>query len=76
MYLKVTVRAGQREDAVELRGDRYVITTRARAERGLANEKAAVLLALYLGVEAKDLSLVKGADRPSKLFILRGRVCK
>jgi uncharacterized protein YggU (UPF0235/DUF167 family) len=71
MYLKVTVKASAKTDSVSLKNDRYIISTREPAENGRANEAVHSLLATHLGVPRKMISLVRGADKPSKLFIKR-----
>jgi uncharacterized protein YggU (UPF0235/DUF167 family) len=72
-YIKATVRAAARNDTVTMRGDRYLITTKAQARGGLANESARALLAQHLSVRPQRLSLVRGSQKPTKLFLLRGR---
>lgn len=71
MYLKVTVKASAKIDSVSLKNGRYVISTREPAEQGRANASAHALLAAYIGVPAKMIALVRGADKPSKLFLKR-----
>lgn len=71
MYIKATVRAGAAKDSVSFRKDRYHITTREPAEGGRANKAAASLLSAHLGISEKSLSLLRGKDRPSKLFLKR-----
>lgn len=71
MYIKVTVKASVRADSVILKNGRYVIATREPAENGRANAAVHTLLARHLNVPEKKLALVRGADRPSKLFVMR-----
>jgi uncharacterized protein YggU (UPF0235/DUF167 family) len=70
-YLKVTAKAGSKTDSVIQKNGRYIITTREPAENGRANESVHALLAAHLGIPKKMISLVRGADKPSKLFIQR-----
>jgi uncharacterized protein len=71
MYIKATVAAGKTKDSVTMRGDRYYISTREKAANGRATRAARLLLADHLGVAPSSLSLLRGATRPSKLFMLR-----
>jgi uncharacterized protein YggU (UPF0235/DUF167 family) len=71
MNIKTIVRAGAAKDAVSFRKDRYHITTREPAQGGRANKAARSLLAAHLGIPEKSLSLLRGKDRPSKLFLKR-----
>jgi len=71
MYLKVTVKPGSKTDSVTLQNGRYVISTREPAEEGRANVSAKALLAAYLHVPENKLSLIRGADKPGKLFLKR-----
>ncbi len=69
MYIKVTAKAGSKKDAVSEKNGRYIVETRAKAKEGEANDAVLILLARHLGVATKQLSLVRGSDRPSKLYI-------
>lgn len=69
MYIKVKVNAESKKDVVVKKADdAFEIWTKAKASRGLANEAVRRQLAQYLGVEAKKLRLIKGAQSPSKIF--------
>ncbi len=70
-YIKVTAKAGSREDSVSFKNGRYIVSTREPAENGRANDSVRSILARHLNVSQKSLSLVRGVDKPSKLFILR-----
>lgn len=69
MYIKATVKPGSKKDGVVIKNDRYIVSVREPAENGRANAAATAVLARHLGVPQKSLFLVRGADRPSKLFI-------
>lgn len=71
MYITVTVAAGSKKDSVVMNGKRYVVSTREPAENGRANDAALRLLAAHLEVPTGSLALVRGAHKPSKLFLLR-----
>ena len=71
MYIKATVKPGSKKDGVAMKNGRYIVSVREPASEGRANAAARAILARHLGVPQKSLSLVRGADRPSKLFILR-----
>jgi uncharacterized protein YggU (UPF0235/DUF167 family) len=71
MYIKATVTAGSTKDSVTVRNDRYYISTKEKAANGRATQAARSLLADHLGVPPSSLSLLRGATKPSKLFLLR-----
>jgi uncharacterized protein YggU (UPF0235/DUF167 family) len=73
MHIKVTVKASAPKDSVLLRKNRYHITTREPAQGGRANQAAQDLLAYHLHLSRGSLSLVRGKDRPSKIFLMRER---
>lgn len=70
-YLKVTVKAESPRDSVTERNGRYIVATREPAQNGRANASATKILAEYLGIPHNKLSLVRGSDKPAKLFIKR-----
>ena len=72
-YIKVKVHAGEKKNRIEQKApDSFEIWVKAPAQEGRANEAVKVLLAQTLGVEPKELSLIKGATSPAKLFLKRG----
>jgi uncharacterized protein YggU (UPF0235/DUF167 family) len=71
MYIKVTAKPDSKNDEVVMKGDRYIVSTREPAENGRANASMHTLLARHLGIPEKNISLVRGSDKPSKLFIRR-----
>ena len=72
-YVKVKVHAGEKKNRVEQKSpDSFEIWVKAPAEQGRANEAVRMLLAQTLGVEENQLSLIKGATSPSKIFLKRG----
>jgi uncharacterized protein YggU (UPF0235/DUF167 family) len=68
-YIKVTAKAGSKKDEVAMKGDRYIVSVREPAENGRANAAIHSVLARHLSVPEKSLALVRGGDKPSKLFI-------
>lgn len=71
-YLKVKVHAGEKkEKLLQKTPDSFEIWVKAPAERGLANAAVRAALAAHLGVAENQLSLVKGATSPAKIFLLR-----
>jgi uncharacterized protein YggU (UPF0235/DUF167 family) len=70
MYIKATIQPDSRADSVSVKNGRYIIATREQAKEGRANAAARTLLARHLGIPEKSLSLLRGADKPSKLFLL------
>ncbi len=72
-YIKVKVHAGEKKNRIEQKApDSFEVWVKAPAQEGRANEAVKVLLAQTLGVETKELSLIKGATLPAKLFLKRG----
>ena len=72
-YIKVKVHAGEKKNRIEQKApDSFEIWVKAPAQEGRANEAVKILLAQTLGVEPKELSLIKGATSPAKLFLKRG----
>lgn len=68
-YIKVTAKARSKKDEVTMKGDRCIISVREPAENGRANAMVHTLLAQHLGVPEKSLALIRGGNKPSKLFI-------
>ena len=72
-YIKVKVHAGEKKNRVEQKTpDSFEIWVKAPAQEGRANEAVKVLLAQCLAIEPKELSLIKGATSPAKIFLKRG----
>jgi uncharacterized protein YggU (UPF0235/DUF167 family) len=71
MYIKATVKAGSGKDSVSEKNGRYIVSVREKAVEGRANDAARAALAQHLNISEKDLALVRGAKKPSKLFMLR-----
>jgi uncharacterized protein YggU (UPF0235/DUF167 family) len=68
MFIKLRVHPDSKRDKVVKKApDTYEIWTRAKPERGLANNAALRALALELGVDMKKILLIKGAKSPSKI---------
>ena len=71
-YIKVKVHADEKNNRVEQKTpDSYEVWVKAPAQQGRANEAVRALLAQALGVDQRQLSLVKGATSPAKIFLLR-----
>jgi len=74
-YVKVKVHAGEKKNRLERKApDSFEVWVKAPAEQGRANEAVRTLLAQELGIEQNQLSLIKGATSPSKIFLNRGKV--
>ena len=68
IYIKLRVHPGSKKARVLRKAeDTIEIWVKAPAERGLATAEALMLAANELGVEAKKLRLIKGAQSPSKI---------
>ena len=71
-YLKVKVHAGEKKNKLVQKGpDTFEIWVKAPAEQGRANEAVRTLLAAHLSVPENQLSLIKGATSPSKIYLQR-----
>lgn len=69
MYIKVKVHAGEKKNELKQKSqDAFEVWVKAPAERGLANEAVRAILAEHLGIEAKNLHLIKGATSPAKIY--------
>jgi uncharacterized protein YggU (UPF0235/DUF167 family) len=69
--LKVKARAGARQDAVVgVRGGELLVSVRAVAEKGRANEEIARVLAKALGVTRRSVVLKLGGASPHKVFLV------
>lgn len=68
-YIKVTARPESSKNEVTMKGDRYIVSVREPAEHGRANDAVHSVLAQHLGIPKNKIALVRGADKPSKLFI-------
>ncbi len=72
-YIKVKVHAGEKKNQlVQKASDTFEVWVKAPAQEGRANGAVRVLLARQLGVAENQLSLVKGATSPAKIFLKRG----
>ncbi len=71
MHIPVTVTPESSKESVVFEKVRYRIAVKAPARDGKANDAAKILLAKHLGISPAKLSLIRGADRPSKIFLQR-----
>jgi len=68
MFIKLKVHPGERRDKIMKKApDAYEVWTKAPPERGLANASAIRQLSLQLGVDARKITLIKGATSPAKI---------
>jgi len=69
MYTKAKVHAGEKKNVLLRKSpDSCEVWVKAPAERGLANQAVAQMIAKELSLEPKNLRLIKGATSPSKIF--------
>ena len=69
--LKVKAKARARQDAVVgVRGGELLVSVRAAAEKGRANEEIAKVLAKALGVTRASVTLKLGGASPHKVFLV------
>ena len=71
-YIKVKVHAGEKKNKlVQKAPDTFELWVKAPAEQGRANEAVRTLLAQHLNLPENNLSLIKGATSPAKIFLKR-----
>jgi len=72
MYIKIKVfPKSKRNDVVERSEDAFIIYTKAKAERGEANEAVQKLLSNFLSIPLHRIHLVKGSKSPNKIFEIK-----
>ncbi|MDO8183795.1 MAG: DUF167 family protein [bacterium] len=72
MYLKVKVTPKAKKDSIKAKKpDYFIITTKAPAERGLANEAILALLAAHLKLPRSYFRIISGHHERSKLISVR-----
>lgn len=71
MYLSVQVKPGAKQNQVKRLGpDKFWISTKAPAERQLANQAVKRLLADYLNYPPTKLRLLIGQRSSKKIFVI------
>jgi uncharacterized protein YggU (UPF0235/DUF167 family) len=66
MYIKVKVTAGAKKESLKQTGpNRFAISVKAPAERGLANQAILILLAAHLKLPRSHLRLISGHHTPA-----------
>ncbi len=72
MYIKVKAVAGAKKESLKQTGpNRFAISVKAPAERGLANKAILTLLATHLKLPLSHLCLISGHHTPSTLISAR-----
>jgi len=72
MLLKLKVKTNSKENKIEkLKDDEFRVFVKVKPEQGLANQKVLELVARYLHVPRKNISLIKGHTAPSKIVEIR-----
>jgi uncharacterized protein len=72
--INVKVVPGASRDRIAgLLGDALKVQVSAPPERGKANSAVEALLADALGLDARSVSVVRGANNPRKTVLVRGR---
>ena len=69
-YIHVRVKTKAKTANVLTKKGKYYIEVKERAERGMANKKVKELLAQSIGCNTKELRLIKGAQTPSKTYLI------
>lgn len=67
-HIRVIVTANASKDSCILRGNRFVISTRAKAAMNAANEGVRELLAKYFEIPIAQVRIVSGHQKPSKII--------
>lgn len=71
LHVRVRVMAGAKRESVSRKDETlWHICVREKAEQNMANARVKVLLATALGVSEKNVRLVKGAQTPSKVYLV------
>ncbi len=74
MYLKVKVTPKAKKDSIiQTKPGYFTVTTKAPAERGLANEAVLDLLATYLKLPRAHFRLISGHHERSKLISVKDK---
>ena len=71
MKIAVSVKSGAREEKIEKRGGEFIVSTKALAEEGKANEAVIKIIARYFGVASSRVGIVSGyASRKKRIEIV------
>ncbi len=71
MILNVMVKPGSKNAHVEEKNGVLIVYTKSRAEAGKANREMIKLLAKYLGVSSRDISIRTGHASRKKLVEIK-----
>ena len=72
MEYRIKVNVGVGEEGVALARDgRLIVSVRAPREEGTANARARELVAEYFSIALKDVSIVRGQQRSSKVIRIK-----
>jgi len=66
--VSVKVKVGASQDTLVIEKGRVLISVRAKAEGGKANERVQELLAKHFGVPMGSIRLMRGHRTPNKIF--------
>ena len=73
MHIRVNARPGAKKELVErLSADKYDISVREPAERGMANGRIRTLLARELGLPESSVRMISGHQGTHKIFSVTG----
>ena len=72
--IKARVHPGSSKRTVQLKDDVYHIYTHARPVDGKANSEAVALLADYMGVPKRSVTIIRGEKSKSKVFAVARKV--
>lgn len=69
MYIKVTVKAGEKKESlVEKKKDHFNIAVKEKAKANMANTRVIEMVAEYLKVPKNKVRIINGHHSPSKLL--------
>lgn len=68
MYCKITAFPDSKIESIEFKNDRYRVFIREPASDNRANKAIVRALATYLGLEGKELRIIKGHTSMSKII--------
>ena len=72
MHIRVRVKTGMRKESViEISPRVFAVGVKEKAEGGKANARVVALIAQFFGVPQKEVRIVSGHTRPSKMLTIR-----
>lgn len=71
MYIKVRVKAGEKKEKIEKKAENtFNISVKEKRENNQANRKICEIVASIYGVQLKEVKIVTGHHKSSKLLLI------